>query len=81
MDTREDRLIEALVFLAHQWLSEKDVEGRECLDSRALEAGERAILALSEYGLVELMPGPGRTGGYLTDAGKEVLRKAWGSNG
>ncbi len=72
MSKREEKLLIVLVCMARQYLAFKTKEGREALDSAAMGAGEEAILLLKEYGLVELMPGPGRIGAYWTEAGNEL---------
>ena len=70
MDDREKRVLAALAGMAYQYLyRQKD----SIQASSAVDAGERAILILAEYGLVEADE-RGRITGRWTEAGRELLR-------
>ena len=69
-DTREQRLLYALVLMVRQYLKH---DGDEA-DSYSMSAGENAIEALAEYGLMEV-EGGGRLGRW-TKAGNDF----WDSN-
>ena len=70
---REAMLLEALVRMVDQYLPRTEDKDRpeDTRDSIAMGAGERAILALVESGLMERMKGT-RIMGRFTEAGKKV---------
>jgi hypothetical protein len=65
-ETREQRLLYALVLMVRQYLDESD----GVADSLSMSAGEHAIEALAEYGLMEV-EGHGRLGRW-TKAGNDL---------
>ena len=66
MTDAEKRLLVALAWMAEQYLRDGDN-----LDNQAMSAGELALEALAQYGLVTVTHG-GRCGSW-TEAGKEFL--------
>ena len=66
MDGREQRVLEALVLMVRQYLSSDDPD---VVDSISMSAGEHAIAALAEYGLMTVEGGI-RLGRW-TAAGKD----------
>jgi hypothetical protein len=72
MTEQEEKLLEALAYMARQYL---DTYPDGTVDSYAMSAGERAILALVDYGLMENATGErGRILGRWTHAGNRVLK-------
>jgi hypothetical protein len=68
-NNREEQLLKALAWMAVQYL---EAEGE--LDSLNMSAGEQALRALEDYGLVTVTPGD-RIGRW-TEAGTAFLRQA-----
>ena len=69
MTDREKKLLIALVKMVGQYLDRYEDE----VDSRSMSAGEHAIEALADFGLMENID---TRFGRWTDAGKEFLAEA-----
>jgi hypothetical protein len=74
MTDREEKLLIALVKMVDQYL-DSDEDG---VDSRSMSAGEHAIEALADFGL---MVNVGTRFGRWTDAGRKFLAEAQGWRG
>jgi len=76
LSEREEKLLQALVCMVDQYLltddGERPRDRDEPLDSMAMSAGESAILALVDYGLMEDVT-QNRVMGRWTEAGKKRL--------
>jgi hypothetical protein len=76
LSERETRLLEALVHIVDHILCHPEfVKGEEddLIDTSAMGAGERSLLALEQYGLANLCPPTLRLGQW-TDAGQDLRR-------
>jgi hypothetical protein len=73
MNETERKILQALAVMAAQYLVH-DVQDTE-LDSKAMSAGEHALLVLAGYGLVTLKGGH-RIRGDWTEAGRRFLEEA-----
>lgn len=71
MTESEQKVLMALVFMIEQYLDEYDDE----VDSRSMRAGESAIKALADFGLMEMV---GNRFGRWTEAGNAFRRKKAG---
>ncbi|MCG2642445.1 MULTISPECIES: hypothetical protein [Bradyrhizobium] len=71
MTAGEQKLLIALVLIVNQYLDEYGDE----VDSRSMSAGEHAIEALADFGLMEVV---NTRFGRWTEAGKQFRRKEAG---
>jgi hypothetical protein len=71
MTDGEQKLLVALILMVNQYLDEHDDE----VDSRSMSAGEHAIEALANYGLMEVV---NTRFGRWTEAGKQFRREEAG---
>ena len=70
-DRRETKLLIALVKMVNQYLDEYEGE----VDSKSMSAGEHAIEALADFGLMEVI---NTRFGRWTEAGQKFLTEAQG---